>query len=112
MEVIKMKLFNHNETNEFCIEYYVEMISNSEVINDTTITINLDNDDLLDLHEVLESIWNNVNSDGYYDEIMVTSYHYFKEIHQMYKTTWTYSRFQRGAFARENMKLIRSGYDN
>jgi hypothetical protein len=48
-----MKLFNHNEINGFCIEYYVEMINADEVIDDTTITINLDNEEQLDLHEVL-----------------------------------------------------------
>lgn len=107
-----MKLFNHNEFDGFCIEYHVDMIRDCEIIDDTTITINLEDAEMLDVHEVLEAIWNDVNSNNDYDEIIVTSYHYFRELHQMYKTAWSYKRFKRGAFTREDMKLIKSGYDN
>jgi len=107
-----MKLFNHNEINEFCIEYYVEMINANEVIDDTTITINLDNEEQLDLHEVLKSIWKNINSNNYYDEIKVTSFHYFKDIHRMYRTTWRYNCFKKCGYIYETMQLISSGYDD
>jgi hypothetical protein len=111
-KVLKMKLYNHNEFNEFCIEYHVEMVNVDEVIDDTTITVNLDNEEQLDLHDVLKAIWNNVNKDNYYDEIRVTSFHYFKDIHRMYRTTWKYSRLKKDGYTYENMELVSSGYDD
>lgn len=107
-----MKLFNHNEVNEFCVEYLVEMINAGEVIDDTTVTINLDNEEQLDMHKVMKAIWNNVNKDNYYDEIRVTSFHYFKEVHRMYRTTWKYSRFKKDGYTYNAMTLIYSGYDD
>ena len=107
-----MKLYNHNEFNEYCVEYYVEMINASEVIDDVTVTINLDKEEQLNMHNVMKAIWINVNRDGYYDEIRVTSFHYFKEIHRMSRITWKYKRFKKDGYTYSDMKLIYNGYDN